>query len=38
MRVGGSISEFEAKGMRTLDCTWPVAEDAALRRPSVPAE
>ena len=38
MRVGGSTSEFEAKGMKILDCTWPVAEEAALRRPSVPAE
>lgn len=38
MRVGGSTSELEAKGIRILDCTWPVVEDAALRRPSVPAE
>lgn len=38
MRVGGSISELEAKGMRILDWTCPVAEEAALRRPSVPAE
>jgi hypothetical protein len=37
MRVGGSTSE-EAKGMRTFDWTWPVVEEAALRRPSVPAE
>ena len=38
MRVGGSTSELEVKGMRSLDVTWPVIEEAALRRPSVPAE
>ena len=38
MRVGGSISELEAKGMRILESTCPVGEEAALRRPSVPAE
>ena len=38
MRVGGSAAVVEAKGMRILDCTWPVVEDAALRSPSVPAE
>jgi hypothetical protein len=38
MRVGGSISELDAQGSRILDRTWPVVEEAAFRRPSVPAE
>jgi hypothetical protein len=38
MSVGGSISEWWAKGIAILESTCPVVEDAALRRPSVPAE
>lgn len=39
MRVGGSGLELEgAGGMASLEITWPFVEEAALRRPSVPAE
>ena len=38
-RVGGSAATEDAsRGERILAVTWPVEEDAAFNRPSVPAE
>ena len=37
-RVGGSAEPEGSNGTRILDMTWPVDEDAAFNRPSVPAE
>lgn len=37
-RVGGSAEPEGSNGTRILERTWPVDEEAAFRRPSVPAE
>ncbi len=38
-RVGLSVLLVAgSKGMRILEITWPVEEDAAFKSPSVPAE
>jgi hypothetical protein len=36
--VGGSIDCDESYGMRIFETTWPVDDEAAFTRPSVPAE
>lgn len=38
MSTGSSFAEEEREGQVILEMTWPVREEAAFRRVSVPAE